>query len=35
MAAEEFGNTINGVPVEIISADHQNKPDIGAAIVRR
>jgi branched-chain amino acid transport system substrate-binding protein len=35
MAAEEFGNTINGVPVEIVSADHQNKPDIGAAIARR
>ncbi len=24
-----------GVPVEIISADHQNKPDVGAAIARR
>jgi branched-chain amino acid transport system substrate-binding protein len=34
MAAEEFGDTINGVPLEIVSADHQNKPDIGAAIVR-
>src|SRR5271154_6964751 len=35
MAAEEFGNRVNGVPIEIISADHQNKPDIGAAIARR
>ena len=35
MAAEEFGNKINGVPVEVISADHQNKPDIGAGIARR
>lgn len=35
MAAEEFGGKINGVPIEIISADHQNKPDIGAAIARR
>ena len=35
MAAEEFGNKINGVPVEIVAADHQNKPDIGAAIARR
>jgi branched-chain amino acid transport system substrate-binding protein len=35
MAAEEFGNSINGRPIEILSADHQNKPDIGAAIVRR
>src|SRR5271170_5086776 len=35
MAAEEFGNKVNGVPVEIVAADHQNKPDIGAAIARR
>jgi branched-chain amino acid transport system substrate-binding protein len=35
MAAEEFGNKVNGVSVEIISADHQNKPDIGAGIARR
>jgi branched-chain amino acid transport system substrate-binding protein len=35
IAAEEFGNAINGQPIEILSADHQNKPDIGAAIVRR
>jgi len=35
MAAEEFGNNIGGVPVEIVSADHQNKPDIGLGIVRR
>jgi len=35
IAAEEFGNKINGVPIEIVSADHQNKPDIGAAIARR
>ncbi|MGY3533520.1 ABC transporter substrate-binding protein [Bradyrhizobium sp. USDA 4452] len=35
MAAEEFANSIGGVPVEIVSADHQNKPDIGLGIVRR
>nr|WP_245313061.1 ABC transporter substrate-binding protein [Bradyrhizobium macuxiense] len=35
IAADEFGNNIGGVPVEIVSADHQNKPDIGLAIVRR
>ncbi|HEY4204201.1 MAG TPA: ABC transporter substrate-binding protein [Xanthobacteraceae bacterium] len=35
MAAEEFGNAIDGVPIEIVSADHQNKPDIGLGIVRR
>src|ERR1700733_11983541 len=35
MAAEEFGGKVNGVPIEIVSADHQNKPDIGAGIARR
>jgi branched-chain amino acid transport system substrate-binding protein len=35
MAAEEFGNKVNGAPVEIVSADHQNKPDVGAGIARR
>jgi branched-chain amino acid transport system substrate-binding protein len=35
MAAEEVGSKVNGVPVEIVAADHQNKPDIGAAIARR
>lgn len=35
MAAEEFGNRVNGAPIEIVAADHQNKPDIGAAIARR
>src|SRR5262249_46755131 len=34
MAAEEFGNEINGAPIEIVSADHQNKPDVGASIAR-
>lgn len=34
MAVEEFGGKINGVPVELISADHQNKPDVGSAIAR-
>jgi branched-chain amino acid transport system substrate-binding protein len=32
MAAEEFGNKINGATIEIISADHQNKPDLGVSI---
>jgi branched-chain amino acid transport system substrate-binding protein len=35
MAAEEFGGKVNGVPIEIVSADHQNKPDVGASIARR
>ena len=32
MAAAEFGD---GLKVEILAADHQNKPDIGVAIARR
>ncbi|WP_316193635.1 MULTISPECIES: ABC transporter substrate-binding protein [unclassified Bradyrhizobium] len=35
MAAEEFGGKINGRPIEIFQADHQNKPDIAVAIARR
>ena len=35
MAAEEFGNAINGTPVEIIVGDHQNKADIAASFARR
>ena len=35
LAAEEFGNAVNGVPVEIIVADHQNKPDVAASIARK
>jgi len=34
MAVEDFGGTVNGVPIEIVSADHQNKPDIGSNIAR-
>lgn len=35
MAVDEFGGVINGVKVELVSADHQNKADVGSAIVRR
>ncbi|NPU11213.1 ABC transporter substrate-binding protein [Bradyrhizobium sp. 83002] len=35
MAAEEFGGNINGRPIEILQADHQNKPDIAVAVARR
>jgi branched-chain amino acid transport system substrate-binding protein len=34
MAVEEFGGKVNGVKVEIVSGDHQNKPDVGASIAR-
>ncbi|TDR95006.1 ABC transporter substrate-binding protein [Enterovirga rhinocerotis] len=34
-AAEDFGAAAKGITVEIVGADHQNKPDIGATIARR
>jgi len=34
MAAEDFGGTVLGRPIEIVSADHQNKPDIASATAR-
>jgi branched-chain amino acid transport system substrate-binding protein len=35
MAVEDFGPLGPGIKVEVVSADHQNKPDVGSAIVRR
>ena len=35
MAVEDFGAADKGMGVEIISADHQNKPDIGSNIARQ
>ncbi|MCX7353695.1 MAG: ABC transporter substrate-binding protein [Alphaproteobacteria bacterium] len=35
MAVEDFGAAAKGMKVEIISADHQNKPDVGSAIARQ
>jgi branched-chain amino acid transport system substrate-binding protein len=34
LAAEEFGDSTTSPRVEILSADHQNKPDIGVSIAR-
>ncbi|HUA55252.1 MAG TPA: ABC transporter substrate-binding protein [Candidatus Sulfotelmatobacter sp.] len=34
MAAEDAGAVL-GQPVQVISADHQNKPDVGSAIARQ
>jgi branched-chain amino acid transport system substrate-binding protein len=34
MAAEDFG-AVDGHKVEILSADHQNKPDVGLAVTRQ
>lgn len=35
MAVEDFGGMVLGKKIEVVSADHQNKPDIGANIARR
>lgn len=35
MAVEDFGGKVLGKPVEVLSADHQNKPDIASVIVRK
>ncbi|MCV0395071.1 MAG: ABC transporter substrate-binding protein [Rhizobiaceae bacterium] len=35
MAVEDFGAAEKGINVEIVSADHQNKPDVGSNIARQ
>src|SRR5262249_56130958 len=35
MAVEDFGGEVLGHKVEIVTADHQNKPDLASAIARR
>jgi branched-chain amino acid transport system substrate-binding protein len=35
MAVEDFGADKKGMKVEIVSADHQNKPDVGSQIARQ
>jgi branched-chain amino acid transport system substrate-binding protein len=35
MAIDDFGGTVNGAKIELLSADHQNKPDIAANIARQ
>ena len=34
IAIEELGGSVLGGPIDLIVADHQNKPDVGAAIAR-
>jgi branched-chain amino acid transport system substrate-binding protein len=34
MAVEDFGGKVLGKPIEVISADHQNKPDVASATAR-
>src|SRR5688572_15490893 len=35
MAIDEFGGKVLGMPIELVYADHQNKPDIAAAAARK
>jgi len=35
LAVEDFGGSVLGRLVEVISADHQNRPDVGAGIARQ
>lgn len=35
LAVRDFGGAVLGRPVEVLVGDHQNKPDIGVAIVRQ
>jgi branched-chain amino acid transport system substrate-binding protein len=35
MAVEDYGGKVAGRPVEVLSADHQMKADVGASIARR
>jgi branched-chain amino acid transport system substrate-binding protein len=35
MAIEDFGGSVLGQKIDMISADHQNKPDLGVSIARR
>ena len=35
LAIEDVGGSVLGKPIEVVSADHQGKPDVASAIVRR
>ena len=35
MAIDDFGGKVLGKPIEMVSADHQNKPDIASTTARR
>ncbi len=35
MAVEDFGGTVLGKPIEVVSADDQNKADVGSSIARK
>jgi branched-chain amino acid transport system substrate-binding protein len=35
MAVEDFGGTVLDMPIEVLTADHQNKPDVASNIARQ
>jgi branched-chain amino acid transport system substrate-binding protein len=35
LAIEDLGDLVKGLKIEVVGADHQNKPDIGSNIVRQ
>lgn len=35
MAVDDFGAADKGMTVEVVSADHQNKPDVGSTVARQ
>jgi branched-chain amino acid transport system substrate-binding protein len=35
LAIEDFGGKIGDVPIEVVYADHQNKPDVGVSIANK
>jgi branched-chain amino acid transport system substrate-binding protein len=35
MAVEDFGGKALGKPIEVVVADHQNKPDTASALARK
>ena len=35
MAIEDFGGSVLGQPIDMVTADHQNKPDLASNIARR
>jgi branched-chain amino acid transport system substrate-binding protein len=35
MAVQDFGGKVLGAPIEIVSADHQNKPDVASSVARQ
>jgi branched-chain amino acid transport system substrate-binding protein len=34
MAVEDFGGTVLGRPIEVLKADHKNRPDLALSIAR-